>query len=510
MKMKHEHFLKLCALLVSTSFLCPAARGDVAVSPKDGSITTEKPCENSEQLCEKETQAPVTLRETLERTYMQNATLDAARAGLRAQDETVSQANADWRPSIGVEGFQKFSQVNPIGAPGRRRTHEHNTGYTAQITQNIYKGGLTDATIGQAESNVFAGKAGLFSTEQQILFNAVKAHADVIAKQDIVKYLQDDVSFYKLLLERTQARFEVGEVGRTDVETALSKYEGAKGNLSTSIGELEAAKAAYTQIVACSPENLAPADIILPLPGTYEDVLCVAKENNPKITEALYALEAALYTVDMKIAGLLPTLGVAGHVGNNRAGGTRVTRKQTSLGADVTLEIPVYKQGIPSSQVRQAYQQVAQQKVNLVQTRRDVEQNAKTSWEALIAARGALKGYMAQVKAAEVAVEGAMEEMIVGAISVVDVTVLQTELIEAQIQLVNAQQRLITATYEVLQSMGSLMASVLKLNVTYYDPDAYYEEYKDAWIQFWQGEDMRYVKEEPCGPLCKSWGYGSP
>jgi hypothetical protein len=103
-----------------------------------------------------------------------------------------------------------------------------------------------------------------------------------------------------------------------------------------------------------------------------------------------------------------------------------------------------------------------------------------------------------------------MEEVNVGSMSVVDVTVLQTELVQAQIQLVNAQERLITATYDVLQSMGSLMASVLRLNVVYYDPDAYYEEYKDAWIQFWQGEDMRYVREEPCAPLCKSWGYGSP
>jgi outer membrane protein len=163
----------------------------------------------------------------------------------------------------------------------------------------------------------------------------------------------------------------------------------------------------------------------------------------------------------------------------------------------------VYLQGKPSSQVRQAYQQVAQEKVSLVQVERVVEQNVKTTWENHIAARESLKRYLAAVKAGEIAVEGGMAEADVGAKSVVDVLVLQKDLVEAQIQLVTAQRDLVTTTYAVLQSMGSLMASTLKLNVRYYDPDAYYYEYKDAWIQFWQSEDWRYVRNEPCTPICK-------
>ena len=43
--------------------------------------------------------------------------------------------------------------------------------------------------------------------------------------------------------------------------------------------------------------------------------------------------------------------------------------------------------------------------------------------------------------------------------------------------------------------MGRLTARDLSLKVKYYDPDAYYNEYRDAWIQFWQGKDLRYVKD---------------
>ncbi|MBL8676909.1 MAG: TolC family protein, partial [Alphaproteobacteria bacterium] len=59
------------------------------------------------------------IQETMEKAYMQNADLDAARAGLRAQDEDVSQANAQWRPSLSVTGNQNLAQQYPIGH-GRR------------------------------------------------------------------------------------------------------------------------------------------------------------------------------------------------------------------------------------------------------------------------------------------------------------------------------------------------------------------------------------------------------
>ncbi len=493
--MKQTKILKFFTVLISTSFLCAPTFGDAPTCKKEAH---EKPCDP----CKKEDQTPVTLQETLERTYMQNATLDAARAGLRATDENVSIANADWRPSLSVQGTQSFAQ-NYNASPTSRQ-HTNSTGYVARIDQNIYNGGGTDANIEKQENLVFSAKAGLFSTEQTVLFNAVQAHADVIANQDIVKFRQDSVSFYKKFLEQAEARYEVGAIGRTDVEAARAEYEGAKGDLSVAIGQLEGAKATYYQIVASSPENLTQPNILLELPRTYEEALDVACTNNPKITEARFALEAAEYNVDLQISELLPDLGIQGTVGNNRTTGTgnESHPKQTALTASATLNVPVYLQGKPSAQIRQAYQQVAQQKVSLVQTQREVEQATKTAWENHIAARESLKRYMAAVKAGELAVEGATAEADVGAKSVVEVLVIQRDLVQTQIDLVGAQETLVTTTYAVLQAMGSLMASTLKLNVRYYDPDCYYNEYKDAWIQFWQSEDWRYVRNEPCGPIC--------
>lgn len=438
------------------------------------------------------------IQETMEKAYMQNAELDAARAGLRAKDEDVSQANAEWRPSMSVQGIQEVRQKYPIGPGGK--THGSQTQYTARIAQNVYRGGKTEATIGQQESLVLQGRADLFDTEQTTLQTAIQVHTEILKNEAIVNYRKQNEEAYRKIQEFAQARFEVGLGSRTEVEYAKGDYEEAKANLENAIRDLDIAKAAYARQIGSPPRNLAAANVIVPLPSKYEHVIEIAKAHNPNILKARYALEAAQYNVDVQIAGLLPTVDVEGTVGNNRSvnsfsSGVVNPSKATNLGFQALVNVPIYSQGIPNSQIRQAYQQVAQQKVALVGAQRAVVEAARSAWDTLIAARESLKGFLAAVKAQELAVKGAYEEVSVGTKTIIDVLQIEERLIDAQIQLATAQQTLIVAGYGVLQAMGRLTARDLRLNVKYYDPDAYYNEYKDAWIQFWQGKDWRYVKD---------------
>lgn len=479
MNMRQKRRFTFLLLLISSTFLCGPVMGE-----------TCQPVSETQ-----ENQMPVSLQETLEHAYMQNADLDAERAGLRATDETVSQAIGDWRPSLSVVGTQTQSQRYPIGKG--KGAHGSTTEYTASIEQNIYKGGATVANIGKTESEVLAGKANLFITEQKTLLDGVTNHTEILKDIDIVNYRKKSVEFYKKNLDRTQARYEVGIGSRTDVEASRADYEGAKAELSRALGDLETAKASYLHQVGSPPGKLAAANIIAGLPETVAEALEVSKIYSPIIMQAKYVLEAAQYNVDLQMAQLLPVAGVQASVGNDRRGGTnnQTHPRNTNFEFGAKVTVPLYQQGIPNSQVRQAYQQVAQRKVQLVNAQRQVVENVQTAWDTLVAARVSLVGFIAQVKAQELAVEGAFEEVNVGTKTVIDVLELEERLIEAQIELAQAQQTLITASYALLASMGRLTARDLKLNVKYYDPDKYYNEYKNAWIQFWQGKDLRYVRD---------------
>ncbi len=479
--MQRIQIFKFLILLASSTAWCAPSFGATA------------PCQKKAQV----KQCVVPLQKTLELTYMKNAELDAARAGLRAKVEDLSEANADWRPSLSVTGNQDLNATYPNGTALGPNTERHTTGYIAEIRQNVYRGGRTVADIGKTESDVFAGNAGLFSTEQKVLFGAVQAHTDIVRNEAVLRYRQEALTFAQTRVEDAQARYEVGAGGRADVAVAEGELENATANVAQALGDLEISKAVYTHQVGCCPGNLAQGNIIVSAPKCCEKALCVAKAHNPTITEAQYTLEAAEYVVDHYIGELLPEVDVRSTAGHNRNAGTAfpVPRRQADVFFGATVTVPIYLQGKPSARIRRSYQLVAQQKVLLVNVQRQVVEDTRTAWAALIAARSKLKSYMAEVKAQELAVEGIVAEYDAGIKSIVDVFVERNKLTDAQIQLVSAEKTLIDANYGVLQAMGRLTACDLKLKVQYYNPNAYYDEYKDAWIQFWQGDDLRYVKD---------------
>ncbi|MEB3701406.1 TolC family outer membrane protein [Candidatus Bealeia paramacronuclearis] len=437
----------------------------------------------------------VSLEDALSRTYMQNTDLDAQRAQLRQTDETVSQAVSQWRPSVTVQGQQNKSWDFP---DHQRRTHKASTGVTTTINQNIYAGGKTIAATRSAESNVLAGRAGLFDQEQKSLLQAVQAFFDVIAKRETVEARKKNEQFLKRTLEQTQARYEVGEVSRTDVAAAEASYAEASAQRVAAEGDFEVSNATFFQVVGSPAGKLAmPSKVLLPLPDDLENAIKTAEAKNPTIKAAFHSLEAAKHQVDVVKAGLLPSVDVSGSNSRVRQSASfQSDARNTDLTVGVTATMPLYSQGIVSSQVRQQYQAVAQLKVQLEGARRSVRQFVTQAWESLIAARKSVEQYIASVKAGKLAVEGVTEEATVGVKTVLDVLEQEKRYIDTQVSLIQAEQALMVASYQVLQAQGQLTAQELVLNVKPYNPEKHYDDVKWAAIQFWEGEDERYVKDK--------------
>ena len=440
----------------------------------------------------------VSLEDTLSRTYMQNTDLDAQRAQLRQTDETVNQALDQWRPSVSVQGAQNRNGNFPTKG---RNSFGGNTNVQTQVNQNIFAGGGTVASTKKAESTVMAGRSELTNQEQTSLFQAVQSFFNVIARREIVEARKKNEEFLRQTLEQTQARYEVGEVSRGDVAAAEASYAQATAQRVQAVGDYEVAQATFYQVVGSPAGNLVMPKLLLPIPDKLTDAQKIALAKNPAIFQARHALEAAQHNVDVQLAGLLPTVNMSGTSTTGRATQSPPRReaKGTDLSAQVVVSVPLYSQGIPSSQVRQAYQAVGQSKVQLEGVRRAVRKTVTEAWDSLLAARKAVEQYVASVRAQKLAVEGVTEEAAVGIRTVLDILEQEKRYIDTEVELIQADQSLMVASYQVLQSMGQLTARELGLNVKYYDPEKHYNDVKWASFQFWEGEDERYVRDEDEG-----------
>ncbi|MGI4797546.1 MAG: TolC family protein, partial [Janthinobacterium lividum] len=243
---------------------------------------------------------PRTLQDALAAAYSNNPTLQAARAQLRATDETVPQALAGWRPTVvlsSTAGYGDGSYLSGLG-PKVRNNRDIFTGQ-AVATQPLYRGGATQAGTRQADNRVFAQRARLLATEQQLFSDTVNSYVNVIQQQQVLQLNINNEQVLARQLQATQDRFRVGEITRTDVAQAEAALAGARATRETSQGNLQTARGNYRRYVGELPDQLVEPQPIKQPVHSQQEAVQLASNNNPNVIAALFDDAAARDNVDL-------------------------------------------------------------------------------------------------------------------------------------------------------------------------------------------------------------------
>ncbi|GAC1343410.1 MAG: TolC family outer membrane protein [Acetobacteraceae bacterium] len=426
---------------------------------------------------------PRTLPDALVAAYSNNPTLQAARAQLRATDEGVPQALAGWRPTIVLStgaGYADGTIRNATGALGAstRRNARDIFSEQATLTQPLYRGGATRAGTNQADNRVYAQRARLMATEQQVFTDTVNAYVNVIQTQQVLQLNINNEQVLARQLQATNDRFRVGEITRTDVAQAEAALAGARGTRQTAEGNLQTARGAYRRYVGELPDVLIePQPVRLPI-KTQNEAVQLASQNNPNVIAALFDDAASRDAIDVAFSNLMPQVSLqasAARADNSAVAGQRTIGGQVLLNASV----PIYQGGAEYSRVRQARQTEQQSRKTVDDTRRQVIQQATAAWETLVAARSTIESTRAQIRANQIALEGVQREAIVGSRTTLDVLNAEQALLNSRVTLVQNLASLINASYSAAASIGRLTARDLNLNVPLYDETAYYNAVRD-------------------------------
>jgi len=424
-----------------------------------------------------------TLSDALAAAYLNNPTLLAARAGLRATDEGVPQALANWRPDVSVTADMGFSQITNTRSTGTDVDQTRQPkGFGIAVTQPLFRGGRTLAETSEAENSIRADRARLMSTEQTVLTDGVSAFMNVFRDQAVLNLNVSNEKVLKRQLEATRDRFEVGEITRTDVHQAEARLARSVADRIQSEGDLEASRASYENVMGEAP----PAELKLPpLPGNLPDekaeALKIASTKNPDVIGAEFDRRASLDAADGVWGELLPEVDLKGSWTRDYQSAAECCQSTTQA-LTLNLTIPIYQQGAVYSRLREARQDAAEQTLLIDQERRDAIEAAAAAWESLLTARARVKAFNAQIDANVVALEGVEREAAVGSRTVLDVLDAEQELLDSRVAHVRAQRDEVVATYQLLASTGRMTARDLELPVTRYDPREHYNEVRGKWF----------------------------
>lgn len=431
----------------------------------------------------------------MEKAYVTNPTLNAARAGQRATDELVPQALSGWRPTVGIgAGIAKNYTTQPVGVDVdgdivREGDDNVNANVAIQLNQPLFRGFGTVNSTKAAEARVDASKQNLLGTEQQVLFDVVQAYMDVYAGRQFVALRRQDVSALEAQVKAAQDRFAVGEITRTDVAQAQARLAEAQSFLVNSQTDLARAVASYVQVVGNEPGKLNYPKVVN-VPKSLKSALDTAGEINPQLLAQAFVESARNSDIKVAFSNLLPSADMV-------ATGSRIdpdldnTDKNVStfeIGAQ--LSIPLYESGFVYSQVRQAKQLASQSRIEVIEVARAVRQAVASSWNAYVGLAQIIKNSRTQVRAAQLALNGVQQEYQAGTRTTLDVLDAQRDLVQAQILQVTAERNRVVSGYQLLAAIGHLRAEEIGLKVPIYDPDANYKRVRNKWI----GTDVKTVE----------------
>jgi outer membrane protein len=419
-----------------------------------------------------------TLFDAMIAAYQTNPTLQAQRAGLRSADEGVPQARSNYRPTVTFDGSAAQETRDSSSSPSTSLTP---LSANLRVSQPLYRGGRTVASVRQAENIVRAARADLLSTEQSVLLLVVTAYLNVLRDQAVVQLNRSNEDVLTRQLQAARDRFEVGEVTRTDVAQAEARLSRATSERIQAQGNVTSSRANYRRAVGAEIGQIEAAPRITDIPASYDAAVQTALEENPLLVSAQFTEAASRDAIEVSRGSLRPTVSVNGDLSYNDE---LQFRNSSTESAAITarLNVPLYQAGSVFSQIRQNRQINSQRRIQVEETRRQVIESVTTAWSRLTTASAQIVSQLEQVRAAELALEGVEQEAEVGSRTTLDVLDAQQELLSAQVALVRAQRDEYVAAFEVKSSIGRLTVAALGLGVEAFDEEVYYNRVRNRWF----------------------------
>lgn len=410
-----------------------------------------------------------TLADAIALAYQTNPTLQAQRAQLRFQDEQYVQARAGYRPTVSATGqiVYESSRINPCvsGFLGCNDNTPETNAFTGNITLNqpIYTSGRATAAVNQAEADILTQRENLRNVENQVMLDTITAYVDVRRDQEALAIRLDALNVLKRQVEETKARFDVGEVTKTDVAQAEAELAQAQAAFSVAQAQLAVSRASYANTVGQSPGDLAPEPELKLLPASIDQAFVTAEQNAPSIRSADYSTQSAGFQVAAAKAATKPTVALQTTFNYQTQTVIPFTPQNFNRRLDVAVVVtqPLFAGGARESQIRQAVERENFFRIQGEGARRTTVQSISQAWNRLLAGRAAVAANMEQVRAARVAYDGAVEEQKVGLRTTFEVLQQEQILRDAELSLNTARHDTYVATAAVLDAMGLLEARLL-------------------------------------------------
>ncbi|HKE36312.1 MAG TPA: TolC family protein [Candidatus Baltobacteraceae bacterium] len=374
-------------------------------------------------------------------------------------------------------GLSPNAKVTPIPAGVLSRTSITSESVGITIAQLIYDGGRTIAAIHSAKSADMSGRATLLRQLETLQINVASAYYTVLSDNATVAADVQLVREFETNENSVRAQIRNGAAARSDLAGAQFQTAQARGQLVTAQGAAIGAQATFATTLGLDADALVvPSQIGKEGPATnptYAQSLKRAMLLRPDYLAAAYNVTSAEENLRYAKLARFPVLsaGASDNVGRNfidcsyASGPQNAHPEKTqcpgpngytnvkTLG--LSLNVPIYDQGVTNYNVAVAASQVDQAKAGLQQTKLSVEADVRTALANLISARANLVQAISARDSAQVSLDATQAQYKVGAATILNLVTAEANLSTATATYISGLYGVKTAEQNYLYATGA-------------------------------------------------------
>lgn len=399
------------------------------------------------------------LAESVQAALTSNPEVQIAKAREDDARYGVSEARAAYLPRVDLSASTGPEYSVPDGQDGVYARRGEASITTKQL---LWDFGLTLNDIRRARKIYEAASENTRERVEDISFQIATAYVGVLQRQRLVELTTDNVKAHEKIVRIVSTQKELGLSTGADVSRVDAQLARIQSTLLDRQSELEQAKENFRRLTGRLPGDLMEPplpDAVLPMDA--DAAAALISERNPRLKQVLANRASIERQLSSNNANFMPRIEaeVQGNYKNDIAGNTNRNMDARAL---VQMRYNLFNGGADRAVSNRLKARIREQDFEVERVKREVEQDVRSDFSALRAARDKVSRINNEVDSAAKVVDLYLEQFKTSKRNAFDLLESQQALFGARTTLVGNQYQSLLSGYRVLQKLGLLFTTIVE------------------------------------------------
>ncbi len=399
------------------------------------------------------------LAESVQAALTSNPEVQIAKAREDDARYGVSEARAAYLPRVDLSASTGPEYNVPDGQDGVYQRRGEASITTKQL---LWDFGLTLNDIRRARKIYEAASENTRERVEDISFQISTAYIGVLQRQRLVELTTDNVKAHEKILRIVSTQKELGLSTGADVSRVDAQLARIQSTLLDRQSELEQAKENFRRLTGRLPGDLMEPplpDAVLPMDA--DAAAGLISERNPRLKQVLANRASIERQLSSNNANFMPRIEaeLQGNYKNDVGGDTNRNMDARAL---VQMRYNLFNGGADRAVSNRLKARIREQDFEVERVKREVEQDVRSDFSALRAARDKVSRINNEVDSAAKVVDLYLEQFKTSKRNAFDLLESQQALFGARTTLVGNQYQSLLSGYRVLQKLGLLFTTIVE------------------------------------------------